>query len=196
MIRLTRRSACFGLACWPFTAIAAPLRYRLDAAASRVGFRFVLNGAEQTGMMPVRSASIVIDPANLGASQVDVSVDVAGTRTGLIFATRALVGPEVLDAGRFPTIRFRSDKVQLARDGRLSGGARIAGQLTMRARTLPVTLVANLYRARGSEPDDLSELQVQLSGQLSRSAFGASGYANLVEDAVILDILAVIRAVP
>ena len=131
MPRITRRSVILTLASLALLAgrsAAAPTRYRLDAQASHVGFQFVLNGVAQSGTMPVRAAEIMIDPANLAASRVDVSVDIASAHTGLIFATRALVGAEMLDAARFPTIRFTSDKVQLASDGRLSGGARIAGQ--------------------------------------------------------------------
>lgn len=172
---------------------AAPTRYRLDTSASRVGFRFVLNGAEQAGTMPVRQAEIVVDPDNLAASRVDVSVDVRGAQTPFGFATRALLAPEVLDADTFPTIRFVSRSVRLGPDGRLSGGAEISGQLTVRGVTRPVTLRADLYRARGSAPDDLSELQIHLGGEISRTAFGATGYPALVQDTVGLDIVAVIR---
>ena len=194
---LTRRGALLalaGLALTPAAAMAAPTRYLLDRDASNIGFRFVLNGAEQTGTMPVRQADIVVDPANLAATRVDVTVSVTGARTRLPFATRALTGPDVLDAARFPTIRFVSDKVRLAQDGRLSGGAQISGRLTMRGVTRPMILAAELYRERGSAPDDLSNLTVLLSGQVSRSDFGATGFSTLVEDGIGLDITAVIRA--
>ena len=198
MPRLTRRTALLalaGMAALPaLPARAVPQRYVLDTKASRVGFTFVLNGIEQAGSMPVRSARIVVDPDNLANTEVDVSVNVRGARTGLIFATQALIGPYVLDAEQFPTIRFVSDTVQLAQDGRLSGGARIAGQLTLRGQTKPMVLQANLYRAQGTEPEDLSELQVRLSGQLSRTAYGASGYPALVRDTVGIDIIAILRA--
>lgn len=183
-----------GMALTARAADAAPIRYRLDTAASIVGFRYYLNGAEQRGSMPVQRADIVIDPEDLAGSRVDVSLRAAGARTGLFLGTQALTGRSVLDAARFPLIRFVSDRVRLAPDGRLSGGASIEGRLTVRDITLPVTLRADLYRARGSAPDDLSVLTVQLSGRLSRSAFGASGYPNLVDDMVEIDITAVIRA--
>lgn len=194
---MTRRATLTALAsalCLPAVAGAAPTRYALDTGASRVGFRFTLNGAAQKGTMPVRAAAVTIDPANLGASMVDVSVNVRGAQTGLLFATQALVGPEVLDAAHFPVIRFVSERVRLAADGRLSGGARIHGRLTIRDVTRPVDLTANLYRPPGTRPDDLQTLQVQLSSEISRSAFGASGYPKLVADTVTLDIFAVVHA--
>jgi len=172
---------------------AAPTRYQLDAQASTVGFVFTLGGARQNGTMQVATAEILVDPANLAASRVDISLDVDSVRTPLPFARQALIGPDMLDVGQFPTVRFTSTKVRLAADGRLSGGATISGNLTVHGVTRQVTLDAGLFRAKGSAPDDLSLLTVQLSGQLSRSAFGASGYGDLVGDPVDLNIVAIIR---
>jgi polyisoprenoid-binding protein YceI len=178
----------------PAMLAAAPTRYILDAKSSQVGFSFTLGGTQQNGTMPVSKAVILVDPDNLRASRVDISVNVTGVRTPLPFARKALIGAEVLDAARYPTIRFVSTKVQLAADGRLSGGAKISGKLTMHGVTRPVTLEAGLFRAQGSAPDDLSTLTVQLKGQIYRSEFGATGYKDLVADAVRLNIVAEIRA--
>lgn len=193
---LTRRATLLALAALACARPlrAAPVRYRLDTDASTVGFHFILNGISQTGSMPVLRAEILIDPDNLAASQVDVTVDVTRARTPFGFATQALVGPDVLDAARFPTIRFVSHKVQLAADGRLSGGARITGLLTIRGQTRMVTLKAGVFRPQGSAPEDLSRLQARLTGTISRAAFGATGYPGLVQDEVILDIHAVVDA--
>ena len=177
----------------PAVLAAAPTRYQLDAKASRVGFSFVLGGTAQKGTMPVRKAVVLVDPENLAASRVDIVVDATAVRTPLPFARTALIGPDVLDVARYPTIRFVSTRVTLAADGRLSGGATITGKLTMRGVTRPVTLDASLFREPGSAPDDLSNLRVQLQGQISRSDFGATGFGDLVADGVGLNILAVIR---
>ena len=198
MPAMTRRAALAGLATLPVlprSAAATPRRYHLDAEGSRVGFSFVLNGIAQAGSMPVSRAEILVGPERLAATSVDVSVDVGAARTPLIFATRALKSETVLNAARFPSIRFVSTAVHLAADGRLSGGARLDGLLTLRGRTRPLTLHAALYRARGTEPDDLRHLSVHLTGDLSRRAFGASGFPDLVQDRVSLDILAVIRRI-
>ncbi|MBE1283965.1 MAG: YceI family protein [Rhodobacteraceae bacterium] len=176
----------------PAALHAAPLRYVLQNADNSVGFAFTLSGIRQRGTMPVKSAEIEIDPANLARTRVTVVMDVARARTGLAFATQAMLGPEVLDAARFPTIRFRSTTVTLGRDQRLSNGAQLAGDLTLRDVTLPIRLRAALYRPPGSAPDALEQLSVHLSGVIRRSEFGATGYADLVADAVELDIRAVI----
>ena len=183
----------FGGALWPLTGRAATQRYTLDPKRSSVGFAISLSGASQKGTMPVSRADITIDPQKLAATQVAVDLDVTGVRTGLFLITKTMLGPEVLDASRHPQIRFRSTRIRLNKSGRLSDGAQVQGDLTVRGVTHPVTLQADLFRSPGSAPDDLSELTVQLRGALSRSKFGASGFADLVADRVDLDIRAVIR---
>lgn len=179
----------------PGRATARPVTYRLDPDVSTVGFRYWLNGLEQAGSMPVTRADIVVDPTRLTASTVTVELDVANARTALPFATEALTGPSVLDAANHPTIRFVSTRVTLGPGGRISEGARIAGWLTIRGVTLPVVLDAALYRPRGSPSEDLSRLSVRLSGEISRAAFGATGFPDLVDDRVGLDVQAEIEAV-
>lgn len=101
----------------------------------------------------------------------------------------------MLDAGNHPIVRFRSTRIRLGAKGRISEGARIEGDLTLRGVTRPISLNAVLSRPSGSAPDDLSVLFVDLDGQLSRASFGASGYPDLVADTVELDIHAEIRAI-
>ena len=123
-----------------------------------------------------------------------MTADIRRARTGLIFATEALKSASVLHADRFPEARFTSTRVILGAGGRISGGATIDGNLTLRGVTRPVRFAAELFRKRGSAPDDLSALDVRLQGRGNRSDFGAIGYADLVEDRVGIDIRADILA--
>ncbi|MAC77790.1 MAG: hypothetical protein CML66_06970 [Rhodobacteraceae bacterium] len=196
-IAQTRRSflaAAGALALSTGAGLAMPRKYGLTASASSVGFIYTLSGAAQKGTMPVLKADIRIDSDNLTKSFVDVSVSVAKARTGLIFATDALKSPEVLDAEHFPTIRFISTRVTLGAGGRISEGASLTGNLTVRGVTRPVTFQAAVYRPAGSSADDLDNLQVRLKGAISRAAFGATGYADLVADRIDLDIQAAVSA--
>ena len=179
----------------PATAFGAPVRYQLDPDHSHVGFSFKLNGAIQSGSMPVERADITVDPQHLSASKVDVTVTAARARTGLIFITQAMTSPKVLNTAQFPTIRFVSRRITLGAAERISEGARITGDLTLRGVTRSITLQAALYRQRGTAPDDLRQLDVVLSGELNRNQFGASGFPNLVADTVALDIRARIIAI-
>jgi len=179
----------------PQAALATPTRYALDHENSHVEFKFKLNGTPQTGSMPIERAKITIDPQHLPASQVDVTLNVARARTGLIFITQAMTSSGVLDAAQFPTIRFVSRRITLGAAGRISEGAQITGDLTLHGVTKPIILQAAIYRPRGTPADDLSQLDVVLNGGLNRNDFGASGFPNLVGSKVTLDIRARISAV-
>ncbi|WP_298296840.1 YceI family protein [uncultured Litoreibacter sp.] len=178
----------------PATVIAAPVAYALEAAKSQVGFVFKLNNADAKGSMPIKSSNITIDTAALQRSSVDVTVDVRRARTGFIFATEALKGASVLNARKFGTIRFVSTRIRLNGAGNLADGAKIDGNLTIRGVTRPVTLNAALFRQRGTEAGDLSKLSFRLNGTVSRSAFGATGYGDLVDDTIRLDIVARVKS--
>ncbi|MCK0096323.1 YceI family protein [Yoonia sp. F2084L] len=179
----------------PIAAQAAPVGYDLQESRSEVGFIYTLSGAQNRGTMPVVKADIAIDFQTFAASSVDVSVDVTGARTGLIFATEALKAGSVLDARNHPTIRFQSTAIRANNPRNLSAGGEIDGLLTIRGVTRPVTLNAALFRQQGTQEGDLSRLSFRISGTVKRSDFGASGYGDLVADTIQLDIAArVVRA--
>jgi len=166
-------------------AWAAPVRYVLDAERSSVRFFWDVNGAPSRGAMAVATADLMLDLSQVSRSRVAVEIDVASATARLPFAQQAIRGPELLHAARHPRARFESITVRRAGDGAL-----IEGLLTLRGTTRPVTLRADIYRQQGSQPGDLSALTIRLTGTISRAEFGATGFANLVGDAVRLDILA------
>lgn len=181
-------------ACVATPSIAAQRPYVLGKNGARITYTFLLNGIAQSGRIPVSTADIRIDPNDLSNSFVDVSADVRRARTGLVFATQALKSPAVLDANAHPLARFRSTKITLGPQGRISDGAVMSGQLTLRGVTKPIRFEANIFRPTGSAKGDLRQLSVRLRGQLDRTAFGAIGYPELVANTVQMDIDADISA--
>lgn len=167
---------------------AAPRDYSLDERASDVGFSWVFGEDTFTGTMEIARADLSIDFDEVSNSQVFVAVDASRAEAGFPFATEAMRGPRVLDTANHPLISFRSRS--FTRTG--PGTARIEGDLTVRGVTRPAALSAQIYRAPGSEAGDLSRLTVLLGGALSRAAFGADGWSDLVGDTVTLDITATI----
>ena len=189
-----RHLLAIGLAALARPSFAAPTPYGLGPNGANITYLFTLNGAQVKGTVPVARADLRIDPANLAASTADVTADIRRARTGLIFATEALKSATVLNAASFPMARFTSTRVRLGDGGRISDGATVEGDLTLRGVTRPVRFSATLFRKRGSAPDDLSALDVRLQGRINRRDFGATGYADLVEDSVGIDIKADILA--
>ena len=193
--RLTRRVLLAGgLASLAHPIAAQEQAYELFSRGSKVSFIFTTSGTRQTGTVPVQTAEIAVNTANLAKSKATVTADIRNVSSGLVFITQAIKSPDLLDAERHPIVRFQSKRIKLGARGRISEGAEIDGDLTLRGVTRPITLQATLSRSAGTPPDDLSVLYIQLTGHLSRQAFGASGYAGLADDRVDLDIRAEIRA--
>lgn len=191
---LTRRAVLVGAtATLALPGHAATRSYELVAERSTISFHFVANGLRQTGRVPIGTADIRVDPGNLAASSADVTADIRKATTGLLFVTQTLKSKSVLDAKNHPIVRFSSTRIQLGEKGRISEGARIQGELTLRGVTREIAFDATLSRPAGTSPDDLSVLYIKLNGVISRSAFGASGFADLVDDSVEIDIRAEIR---
>lgn len=176
-------------------AQAAPRRYGIGPGGAEITYTFTLDGAASKGTVPISQANLSIDPKNLAASRADVTADVRRARTGFVFATEALKSPSVLNAKRFPESRFVSTRVILGPGGRISDGAALEGNLTMRGVTRPIRLKAGIFRPKGTAADDLSRLTVTLEGTLKRSSFGITGYPKLVADQVNLSIQADIMAI-
>lgn len=170
-------------------------RYELEPHASRAGFTYLMNGAVRKGEMPVGRADFRIDPTDLAASSADVTLRADKVRAGFFLFTGILKSATMLDTDRFPTIRFVSTDVRPAPSGRLSDGAKLAGELTIRDVTQAVTFDTVFMPRAGSTPNDLDRLSVRLSGRISRSSFGASGYKALVGDEVGLNVLMAMRAI-
>jgi polyisoprenoid-binding protein YceI len=194
-IELTRRAfVASGLA-----ALAAPLQaevraYELVAERSDVTFIFTAGGTRQTGTLPVSTAEIFVNTGDLVRSSAEVTADIRNIRAGVPFVADAIKSPDLLDAANHPIVRFTSNRIRLGAQGRISDGATIEGDLTLRGVMRPIALNAVLTRPADSAADDLSLLTIRLNGTLSRRDFGATGYAALADDRVDLDIRAEIKA--
>jgi polyisoprenoid-binding protein YceI len=194
-LSLTRRHAIAAVLAAIATGAQAQGRpYLLSPEGSRITFVFTTGSTRQSGTVPVETADIVVDTGDLVRSSATVTADIRRISADLPFVAQAIKSAELLDAAQYPIVTFRSRRIRLGARGRISDGAEIDGDLTLRGVTRPITLQAQLTRPAGSAPDDLSVLYIQLNGSLSRRDFGAVGYAGMAGDRVDLDIRAEIRA--
>ena len=174
---------CLTLLASPGTA--APAHYTLQPESSTVGFQTAFGVDTITGQMPITSADLTLDFADVAASTINVVLNAAGADASFPFAAQAMKGPKVLDSTGYPEILFKSTSVR-----RKGDGASVTGDMTIRGVTRPVTLDAAFYRQQGTEAGDLSHLSIRLTGLVHRGDFGASGWSDMVADEVRLDILA------
>jgi len=173
------------LALLPGLSQAAPTRYALSTDASTVRFETDFGINKITGQMPISRADLTLDFAEVARSKVNVTLDVSGARASFPFATEAMKGPQVLDARAHPQLTFQSTAVTAE-----GTGARVTGDVTLRGVTRPMVLKAEIWRKQGSAEGDLSHLTVRLTGRINRSAFGATGWGDMVGDEVRIEIIA------
>ena len=133
-------------------------RYRIDRDANRVlihvGKTGLLSfaGHEHEVAAPDVRGSITADPERPEQASVEVAFDATALRvtgTGepakdVAEVQRTMLGPECLDAARFPTIRFVSSSVASAGDEAGAHRLAIHGALTLHGVTRPITLHARV----------------------------------------------------
>ncbi|MGX9353845.1 YceI family protein [Roseobacteraceae bacterium S113] len=159
---------------------AAPKSYDIDRSQSDVSFSFSVLGAETRARAPVGPNRISLDFADISRSVIDVTVETKGARTAVPFVAETMKSPQILDVKNHPEARFVASSIRLRSAGDFSKGAVVDGTLTIKGISRPVTFDARLTRARGSDPTDLSDLVISVSGQIDRRTYGITSFADAV----------------
>ena len=140
---------------------ALPPAWVVDRAASSVRFSSSYNGDAFSGAFSRWSADIRFDPANLAASSVTATIDVASAATGDADRDQAIPSPTFFSAGAFPRTTFAAHAFKA-----LGGNRYLAiGALSLRGATRPLTLPFSLAIAGG-------QARMTATVPLNRLAFG------------------------
>ncbi len=166
-------------------AFAAPLTYKIDpnhtdvvATWSHFGFS---NPIAHFGKV---DGSIVYDPANVGASKVEVTIPLSGLDSHVDAFDEHLRSADFFDAEKFPTVTFKSTSVKAAGKGKL----KVTGDLTIKGITKPVVLDVTINKA-GVQPMAKREAAgFGATTTIKRTDFGLGLYAPNVSDQVKLSI--------
>jgi len=127
------------------TARADPHPYAIDEAGSRivvhVGKTGLLGfaGHEHEILATVSHAALVVDPAHVEASSIDLAFDAGRLRVvgsgepakDLPKIQQAMLGPDCLDVGRFPVIRFVSKTLSAGSPSHDGLDVTVRGTLTL-----------------------------------------------------------------
>ena len=126
------------------------------------------------------TGKLSIDPKNVGAAKVEVSIPTASVSTTNPKLDSELKGDNWLNAGAYPAITFVSR--QVTQTGPKT--ARVEGLLTLRGVTHPVVLDAS-FNAAGPYPlSGKFTVGFDATAHLKRSDFGVTPYLGLIGDDV------------
>jgi polyisoprenoid-binding protein YceI len=113
------------------------------------------------------SAKVQLDTADLTRSSVEVDIEAASIETGVADRDAHLRSPDFLDAAKYPTLSYRSRRVEAASKDRL----RVIGDLTIRDVTREVVLDVE-YGGQGKDPWGNTRVGFTASASLNRKEFG------------------------
>lgn len=160
--------------------------YEIDASHTHVGFQISHMGFSETyGVFKNVSGTLTLDEAKPETSRVDVTIDVASIDTASEARDEHLKGADFFDVKTFPTMTFKSTKVELTG----KDTANVTGDLTLHGVTKPVGLVVKLNKA-GESPTKKGRYVAGFSalGKLKRSDFGIKTYLPMIGDEVTIAI--------
>lgn len=175
----------------PSTSFAESTKYQIDHTKSELGFVYFMGDKPVKGRFPVFDAAIDIDFDSVSKSSLSVSLDTKAASAGLFLATDAMLGEKVLHAEKFPQVTFTATDFRLGPHPTVI----VSGNLTIRDVTKPMEFTARLLVDEKKQLDLKDNLVVELESEFSRSAFGAGGFPDMVEDMMKLEAqIAIVRA--
>ena len=121
----------------PALALAAPSNWNIDASHSQVGFavkHLVISNVR--GEFGAYQGKLFLDEADVTKSTVNATIDVNSLNTKVADRDAHLKSADFFDVAKYPTMTFKSTKVEKAGKDRL----KVTGDLTLHGVTKPVVL--------------------------------------------------------
>jgi polyisoprenoid-binding protein YceI len=179
MKRLALAAALF--ASLPVFAVAATEKYDIDPNHSAVIFSWNHFGfSNPSARFGKIEGSVQLDKADLTRSSVSVTLPLESLDTGVAKLDEHLRSPDFLDAAQYPTITFKSTKVEKAGDN----GLKITGDLSIHGVTKSVTLNAKVNKIGLFEMMKVQAAGFDAETVIKRSDFGVSKYVPNVSDEI------------
>jgi len=147
----------------------APATYEIDPVHSELSFRVRHLIGRVSGTFNEWSGTLQLDPANLQGGKVEVTVKTASINTLNADRDAHLRTPDFFAADSFPTMTFRSNRVE-ANGDRL----KIHGDLTLRGVTKPVVLDGRYLGRLEKDPWGAERVAFLATTSINRQDFGVS----------------------
>jgi polyisoprenoid-binding protein YceI len=135
-----KKTAVLLLALAPLAALAEPTVWSIDPAHSQSAFsvrHMVISTVR--GAFQKTTGTVKLDEGDLTKSSVEASIDASSIDTRVEQRDGHLRSPDFFDVAKYPTITFKSTKVEKAGQGQL----KVTGDLTIHGVTKPVVLAVD-----------------------------------------------------
>jgi polyisoprenoid-binding protein YceI len=126
--------------------------------------------------------TVVLDDQDITKSTVNVTIDATSVETREPDRDKHLKSPDFLDVAKFPSLTFKSTKVEQVSPGEL----RVTGDLTIRGVTKQVVLNVAGPKAPIKDPWGLQRSAVSATAKINRQDFGVSWNKTLDSGGVVV----------
>ena len=125
-----------------------------------------------------------LDTGNPENSTVEVTIDATSIDSRVAEFNEHLNGDDFFNTAEYPTITFRSTKVEVTGENTFD----VTGDLSILGTTKPVTLTTTINKAGNHPLHNVPTVGVSASARLMRSDWGLDAYVPAVSDQVELSI--------
>ena len=168
MFHRARVIAAFVALTWLVPVTGRADTYEVDASHTSVQFsvrHMMISNVR--GEFTKLSGKAVGDVASPTAAVVEATVDAASVDTRNEKRDEHLKGPDFLDTAKFPTLTFKSTKVEKA-----GAGWKLTGDLTLHGVTKPVVLDVTNVTPPVKDPWGNTRIGAQATTKINRQDFG------------------------
>jgi polyisoprenoid-binding protein YceI len=130
------------------------------------------------------SGTVLVDDANPARGQVQASIDAASVDTRVEMRDNDLRSPNFFDVQKYPTITFKSKKIEPAGPGKL----KITGDLTIHGVTKEAVLDVDGPTAAIKDPWGNPRRGASASTKVIRQEFGINGAPGVVGDEITISL--------
>jgi polyisoprenoid-binding protein YceI len=181
---LTRMAITAGLAAiLSLPAAAATSTWQIDPShtAAQFSVKHLAISTVRGGFSNVKG-TVVFDDKDVSKSSVDVTIDVSTVDTREPNRDKDLKSDKFFDAAQFPTMSFKSTKVEQASAGKL----KITGNLTIRGVTKEVVLDVEGPTAPVKDPWGNQRSAINATTKINRQDFGVKWNATMDNGGVVV----------
>ena len=157
--------------------------WQIDPAHTNVEFTVRhLMISNVKGQFEKTTGTINTDPANLTASSIDATIDASSINTRVDMRDGHLKSPDFLDVAKYPTITFKSTKIEA--DG--PGQWKVTGDLTLHGVTKPVVLAVEATGEPIKDPNGNTRAGASATTKIDRREYGLTWNKALEAGGVVV----------
>ncbi len=158
------------------TSPAAVTTWNIDPAHSAAEFKVKhMMISNVKGRFSGLSGTLNLHEPEHTLTRVEASIDVATVNTGDVQRDGHLKSGDFFDVEKFPTMTFRSTRVEPRGDGEFA----VTGDLTLHGVTRPVTFAVSEVSGPGKDPWGNTRIGLTATTKINRKDFGLSWNAAL-----------------